>query len=258
MSYAPFNLESKVAVVIGGTSGIGRAIAHGLAEAGADVVPTSRSLPRVEAAANEIEERGRRTLRIAADVADAGSLEIVRDQTIATLGKVDILVNCAGRTKRAPTIDFSEADWAGILDTNLTGTLRACQVFGSHMLERRYGRIINIASLSSFLAFFEVTAYSASKAAVAALTKSLATEWAPHGVNVNAIAPGIFRTSLNQKLLDETGRGREYLLRTPMKRFGQIEELAGAAVFLASDAASFVTGEILVVDGGFVATGVNQ
>jgi NAD(P)-dependent dehydrogenase (short-subunit alcohol dehydrogenase family) len=258
MSYAPFDLQSKVAVVIGGTSGIGRAIAHGLAEAGADVVPTSRSLPQVEATANEIEERGRRTLRIAADVADAGSLEALRSQTIATLGKVDILVNCAGRTKRAPTIGFSEADWAGILDTNLTGTLRACQVFGAHMQQRRYGRIINIASLSSFLAFFEVTAYSASKAAVAALTKSLAIEWAPHGVNVNAIAPGIFRTALNQTLLDETGRGREYLLRTPMKRFGKVEELAGAAVFLASDAASFITGEILVVDGGFLATGVNQ
>jgi NAD(P)-dependent dehydrogenase (short-subunit alcohol dehydrogenase family) len=258
MSYAPLDLEGKVAVVIGGTSGIGRAIAHGLAEAGADVVPTSRSLPQVEATANEIEERGRRTLRIAADVADAGSLEALRNQTIAALGQVDILVNCAGRTKRAPTIGFSEADWAAILDTNLTGTLRACQVFGAHMMERRYGRIINIASLSSFLAFFEVTAYSASKAAVAALTKSLATEWAAHGVNVNAIAPGIFRTALNQTLLDETGRGREYLLRTPMKRFGQVEELAGAAVFLASDAASFITGAILVVDGGFLATGVNQ
>ena len=258
MAYAPLDLTGKVAVVIGGTSGIGRAIAHGLAEAGADVVATSRRAEQVEAAAKEIEDRGRRTLRITSDVSDRSSLEKMRDQTIAAFGKVDILVNCAGRTKRAPTIDFAEADWNEIFDTNLTGTLRACQVFGRHLIERGYGRIINIASLSTFVALFEVAAYSASKAAVASLTKSLAIEWAPHGVCVNAIAPGVFRTALNQKLLDESERGREFLLRTPMKRFGKVEELAGAAVFLASDAASFVTGEILVVDGGFLASGVNQ
>ena len=171
---------------------------------------------------------------------------------------MDILVNSAGRTKRAPTLEFAEQDWNEIFETNLTGTLRACQVFGRHMIERGYGRIINIASLSTFVALFEVAAYSASKAAVASLTKSLAIEWAARGVCVNAIAPGVFRTALNQKLLDETDRGREFLLRTPMKRFGKVEELAGAAVFLASDSASFVTGEILVVDGGFLASGVNQ
>ncbi len=258
MGYAPLDLTEKIAVVIGGTSGIGRAIAHGLADAGADVVPTSRRAEQVEAAAKEIEERGRRSLRITSDVSDKASLEIMRDQTIAAFRKVDILVNCAGRTKRAPTIGFPEPEWMNIFDTNLTGTLRACQVFGPHMIERGYGRIINIASLSTFVALFEVAAYSASKAAVASLTKSLAIEWAPHGVCVNAIAPGVFRTALNQKLLDETDRGREFLLRTPMKRFGKVDELAGAAVFLASDAASFVTGEILVVDGGFLASGVNQ
>ena len=258
MGYAQLDLTEKIAVVIGGTSGIGRAIAHGLADAGADVVPTSRRAEQVEAAAKEIEERGRRSLRITSDVSDKASLQIMRDQTIAAFGKVDILVNCAGRTKRAPTIDFAEADWNEIFNTNLTGTLRACQVFGPHMIERGYGRIINIASLSTFVSLFEVAAYSASKAAVASLTKSLAIEWAPHGVCVNAIAPGVFRTALNQKLLDETDRGREFLLRTPMKRFGKVHELAGAAVFLASDAASFVTGEILVVDGGFLASGVNQ
>jgi NAD(P)-dependent dehydrogenase (short-subunit alcohol dehydrogenase family) len=258
MTYGPLELNGKVAVVIGGTSGIGRAIAYGLAEAGADVVPTSRRSEQVDEAAAEIEERGRRTLRLTSDVSDRASLQQVLDETVRALGKVDILVNSAGRTKRAPTLDFPEGDWNDILETNLTGTLRACQVFGRHMLEREYGRIINIASLSTFVALYEVAAYSASKAAVASLTKSLAVEWAPRGVCVNAIAPGVFRTALNQKLLDETQRGQEFLLRTPMKRFGKVEELAGAAVFLASDAASFVSGEILVVDGGFLASGVNQ
>ena len=258
MSYRPLALEGKVAVVIGGTSGIGRALAHGLAEAGADVAPTSRRLEQVEATALEIEARGRRTLRVTSDVAERASLENLLAACLAGFGQVDILVNCAGRTKRAPTLDFAEADWNDIMETNVTGTLRACQVFGRHMLERKYGRIINIASLSTFVALYEVAAYAASKAAVASLTKSLAVEWGPLGVNVNAIAPGVFRTALNEKLLDETPRGQEFLLRTPLKRFGQVEELAGAAVFLASEAASFVNGEILVVDGGFLASGVNQ
>ena len=258
MSYKPLELGGRVAVVIGGTSGIGRAIAHGLAEAGADVVPTSRREEQVEAAAREIEERGRRSLRVTSDVSDRASLQRVLDASVGAFGKVDILVNSAGRTKRAPTVDFPEEDWNDIIETNLTGTLRACQVFGRHMLEREYGRIINIASLSTFVALYEVAAYSASKAAVASLTKSLAVEWAPKGVNVNAIAPGVFRTALNQKLLDETERGREFQMRTPARRFGKVEELAGAAVFLASDAASFVNGEVLVVDGGFLASGVNQ
>jgi NAD(P)-dependent dehydrogenase (short-subunit alcohol dehydrogenase family) len=258
MSYPAFDLTGKVAVVIGGTSGIGRAIALGLAAAGADVVPTSRRLEQVETTAKEIEERGRRSLEVASDVQDRASLEALLQASLERFGKVDILVNSAGKTKRAPTVDFNEADWNDIMETNLTGTLRACQVFGRHMLERQYGRIINIASLSTFVALYEVAAYAASKAAVASLTKSLAIEWATRGVNVNAIAPGVFRTALNEKLLDETPRGQEFLLRTPMKRFGNIEELAGAAVFLASEAASFINGEVLVVDGGFLASGVNQ
>jgi NAD(P)-dependent dehydrogenase (short-subunit alcohol dehydrogenase family) len=258
MSYAKLDLSGKTAVVIGGTSGIGRAIAHGLAEAGANVVPTSRRIEQVEAAASEIEERGRRTLRIASDVSDRDSLQKLVDECAKEFGKIDILVNSAGRTKRQPTLDFSEEDWNDILETNLSGTLRACQIFGRHFIENKYGRIINIASLSTFVSLFEVAAYSASKAAVASLTKSLAIEWAQHGVNVNAIAPGVFKTDLNRELLESTERGREFLMRTPMKRFGNVEELAGAAIFLASDAASYVTGEVLVVDGGFLASGVNQ
>lgn len=258
MSYPGFDLAGRSAVVIGGTSGIGRAISHGLALAGADVVCTSRRPDQVEAAAEEIEDLGRRTIRCTSDVSNRESLEILLAEAIGAFGKIDILVNSAGRTKREPTIEQSEEDWNSILETNLTGTLRTCQVFGRHMIGNGYGRIINIASLSSFVSLFEVAAYSASKAAVASLTKSLAIEWAKQGVNVNAIAPGVFKTALNQKLLDETPRGQEFLTRTPMGRFGKVEELAGAAVFLASDAASFVTGEVLVVDGGFLASGVNQ
>jgi NAD(P)-dependent dehydrogenase (short-subunit alcohol dehydrogenase family) len=258
MSYSSLELTNKVAVVIGGTSGIGLAIAKGLAEAGADVIPTSRRIEQVNAAAAEIEARGRRSLRLPSDVSDRGSLQAVLEKTISSLGKVDIMVNSAGRTKRAPSVDFLESDWADIIDTNLTGAFRACQVFGKHMLERGYGRIINIASIATFVGLYEVAAYSASKAGVGGLTKALAIEWADSGVCVNAIAPGVFRTDLNQKLLDETARGSEFLQRTPMRRFGKTAELAGAAVFLASDAASFVTGQVLIVDGGLLASGVNQ
>ena len=258
MSYSGFDLTGRTAVVIGGTSGIGRAIAHGLAQSGANVVCSSRRSEEVGKTAAEIESFGRSTIRCASDVSDRESIKGLLAECVQAFGKVDILVNSAGRTKREPTIDQSEEDWDAILETNLNGTLRACQIFGRHMIGNGYGRIINIASLSTFVSLFEVAAYSASKAAVASLTKSLAIEWAKHGVNVNAIAPGVFRTALNTKLLDESPRGQEFLTRTPMGRFGNVEELAGAAVFLASDAASYVTGEVLVVDGGFLASGVNQ
>jgi NAD(P)-dependent dehydrogenase (short-subunit alcohol dehydrogenase family) len=258
MAFAPLGVEGRVAVVVGGTSGIGRALSLGLADAGADVVATGRRADAVAAIATDIERRGRRSLRIPADVTERASLERLRDQVLEAFGEVDILVNCAGTTKRVPTLDVAEDDWGAILDTNLNGTLRACQIFGRSMIARRYGRIVNIASLASFVAFYEVAPYAASKAAVASLTKSLAIEWAAYGVCVNAIAPGIFRTALNQRLLDGTERGRELLVRSPAKRFGDVEELVGACIFLCSEAASFVNGHVLVVDGGFLASAVNQ
>lgn len=252
------DLEGRTAVVLGGSSGIGRSLALGLAEAGAHVVPSARRIEHVTQVCDEIRARGRSSLAVTSDVTDRASLVTLLERCEKGLGPVDILVNAAGITQRRPTLDLLEDEWQRILDTNLTGTLRSCQIFGQRMVERRYGRIINIASLSTYVAFYEVAAYGASKAGVGALTRSLAVEWGKYGVCVNAIAPGVFPTELNSKLLHGTERGDELILRTPLGRFGTPSELAGACVYLASEAASFTNGAILTVDGGFLASGVNR
>jgi NAD(P)-dependent dehydrogenase (short-subunit alcohol dehydrogenase family) len=255
--YDKLSLKGKVAVVIGGTSGIGRSCADGFAEAGARaVVASSRRAEEVERTAAELEAKGVETLLRTVDVVSKRSLEELRDAVTERFGRVDILLNAAGRTKKVPSLELDETDWDAILDCNLKGSFLACQVFGAAMVAQGSGKIINIASLGAYVSLSEAVPYCVSKSGVAMLTKCLGSEWAAHGVNVNAIAPGVFRTPLNTKLLDIPERKAKILGHTPMQRFGNVEELKGAAIFLASPAADFVAGEILAVDGGFLAMGI--
>jgi NAD(P)-dependent dehydrogenase (short-subunit alcohol dehydrogenase family) len=252
------DLTGRVAVVIGGTSGLGRAIAIGLAESGADVVPTGRRVDQADEVCRHIESLGRRTLRQPVDISDRANIDALRDATVQQLGRVDILINAAGRTFRKQAKDISESEWNAVFDTNLHGMLRACQSFYEPLKASGHGKVVNIASLASFVAWYDVVAYNASKMGVLSLTQTLAIEWARDGINVNSIAPGVIPTDINRAVLNNTERGREILIRTPMKRFGRPEEVATAAIFLASDAASFITGTALIVDGGYLCSGVNS
>jgi NAD(P)-dependent dehydrogenase (short-subunit alcohol dehydrogenase family) len=258
MEHSCFDLEGRVAVVIGATSGLGRTMAEGLAQHGADVVPTGRREELVDETCQEIENLGRRTLRHSVDVTSRASVDALRDAVVKEMGGVDILVNAAGRTLKARSVDVTEEQWVTLMETNLTGALRACQSFYEPLRASGRGRVINVASLGAFLAFHEVAAYCAAKSAMLSLTRSLACEWAKDGICVNAIAPGVFPTDLNIGFLKGTDRSREMLMRTPMARFGKPEELIAATVLLASDGASFITGESLAVDGGYLASGVNS
>ena len=252
------DLTGRVAAVLGGTSGLGKAISTGLAAHGADVVPGGRRAAALACVCDAIRRLGRQTLETPVDVTDRQSIAQYRDALLQKFGRIDILVNAAGVTFRKPTAEISDDEWSGLFETNLQGVLHTCQIFYEPLKAGGAGRIINIASLASFVAFQEVAAYCASKAAVLSLTRSLAVEWAKDKICVNAIAPGVFPTELNSNLLSGTERGREILLRTPMNRFGEPHEVVGAAVLLASDAASFITGQCIAVDGGFLASGVNS
>ena len=252
------DIRDRVVVALGSTSGLGRALAVGLAQHGAIVVPSGRREDELLKLCSEIDASGARTLCQTSDVRDRASIDALRDAVLKKFGRVDVLVNAAGVTFKQSTATVSEEQWDALMDTDLTGVLRACQSFYEPLKQSGRGRIINIASLGSFLGFHQVAAYAAAKTAVLSLTRSLGCEWAKDGVCVNAIVPGVFPTELNKKLIMGTPRGDEMIMRTPMGRFGKAEELVGAAILLASDGAGFITGTSIAVDGGYLASGVNQ
>jgi NAD(P)-dependent dehydrogenase (short-subunit alcohol dehydrogenase family) len=256
--YRGLSLEGKRALVFGGTSGLGKSIAMGFAEAGADVVPVGRRAEEVRRTAEEIRKLGKNALELKADITRRVDVGGVIEHIMAEWGRIDILVNSAGTAKRVPSLELDDQDWDRIMDINLRGTWHTCQMVGGVMKEQRCGRIINIVSIVAFLSAHEATAYAASKGAVAQITRCLAAEWAKYNITVNAIAPGVFETPLNVNIVNEPGRKASIMAHTPMRRFGNLEEIKGAAIFLASDSASYVTGAMIPVDGGFLAQGIGE
>lgn len=248
-----FSLDGQTALVTGASRGLGRALAEALARAGADVVCASTRRAGTDETADAVRQSGRRAWQLEADFSVAGSVEALADEALAASGRVDVLVNNAGTIRRAPAAEHAVEDWAHVVQTNLTATFALCQAVGRPMLERGAGKIVNVASLLAFQGGVTVPGYTASKHGVMGLTKALANEWAARGVNVNAIAPGYFKTDNTEALQADATRSRQILERIPAGRWGEPADLAGAVVFLASRASDYVHGHTLVVDGGWLA-----
>ena len=253
MIHDAFDLKGKNALVTGSRTGLGAAMAVGLARAGANVVVHGRSTDGMDAVCESIRKAGAKAVTVVGDVAQPEVCEKIVDQAVREFGSIDILINNAGIIRRSPAAAFPSKDWQDVIDANLNAVFRLSQLAGRRMLERKSGKIVNIASLLSFQGGILVPAYAAAKGAVAQLTKAMANEWAAHGINVNAIAPGYMVTANTKALREDPARSRQILERIPAGRWGQPEDLAGAAVFLASDASNYINGHVLVVDGGWLA-----
>jgi NAD(P)-dependent dehydrogenase (short-subunit alcohol dehydrogenase family) len=256
MAYDGFDLGGKVALVTGGTGGLGRAIALGLSQAGARVVVGARTESQIVETVQELRRISPEQAGLRLDVSDPSSVRETVDRIVADYERLDILVNAAGMHLKVPSMEMGLEEFERLMRVNLTGTFLCCRAAGRVMQRLGGGSIVNVASIAGFQALTDAMAYCVSKAGVVLLTRSLANDWARFGIRVNAIAPGVVPTALNRRIIEGTARGAEFLRNTPMGRFGTPEELAGAAVYLASPAASFVTGEILVVDGGFLVRGI--
>jgi NAD(P)-dependent dehydrogenase (short-subunit alcohol dehydrogenase family) len=255
MSYDKFDLDGKVAVVFGGTSGIGRSIALGLADAGADVVPTSRREQKVKEVAEDIRKRGHRTLALAVDATRRKEVEAFTQKVVESFGHIDILVNSAGALWVGPFEEMPDKEYDKVLDACLRATVLTCQIVGRVMIKQKSGKIINISSMAALWGQPEILPYSASKGGVIQFSRGLAVEWAKYNIQVNDIAPGFYVTPLTEEVFTEPATNKRLKEKTPMGRLGELEDLQGAAIFLASAASDFITGQTIRVDGGVFING---